>query len=79
MAGTERRHTCFEKRSMFALFHSSFFCFIREKNGRIEHKSRMWHRVPLLSRIGCQGFTGSIPSAFLDDQQNELKELGNDC
>ncbi len=34
MAWDERRHTCFEKRSMFALFHSSFFCFILTgKNG----------------------------------------------
>jgi len=50
------------------LFHSSFFCFICVLlTDAIERGSRMWHRVLLYNRIGCQGVVGSIPSAFLDD------------
>ncbi len=29
VAWAENCHTCFEKRSMSALFHASFFCFIQ--------------------------------------------------
>lgn len=37
----------------------------------------MWHRVPLIG-IGCQGFNGSIPSAFLDDRyEKELLTIVN--
>jgi hypothetical protein len=32
-----------------------------------------WHLAPL-SRAGCQGFTGPLPSAFLDKQVKELRQ-----
>jgi len=32
MAWAEKRHTRFEKRSIKALFHASFFCFIQAEN-----------------------------------------------
>jgi hypothetical protein len=74
-------HDCmaarFEKRSVSLFFtHLSCLCFRSRFARGKTRESRMWHRVPE-KRIGCQGFNGSSPSAFLDDRYR--KRTVNDC